>query len=56
MVMQLFATLFIGSFITLTVIGLVAVLHGLFVRPAEPDLLPQAAEQNGQLPRDQQLA
>ena len=56
MVMQIFATLFIGGFITLAVIGLVAVLHGMLFHPAQPDLLPQAAEQNGQLSRDQQLA
>ncbi len=54
MAMQIFSTLFIGGFITLAVIGLAAVLHGLFFQPAQPDLVPQASEQK--LSADQQHA
>lgn len=42
MFMQIFATLFIGGFITLAVIGHVALFHAMFFRPAEPT--PQPAE------------
>jgi hypothetical protein len=36
MLMQIFATLFIGGFIVCAVIGHVALFHALFVRPAQP--------------------
>jgi hypothetical protein len=65
MFMQIFATLFIGGFITLAVIGHVALFHALFFRPAEPAPQPQTAErklrlvvpeQSVQFARDRQLA
>jgi hypothetical protein len=36
MLVQIFATLFIGGFIVCAVIGHVALFHALFVRPAQP--------------------
>lgn len=42
MAMQIFATLFIGGFITLAVIGLVALFHAMLFPPRATD--PQPAE------------
>jgi hypothetical protein len=42
MSMQIFATLFIGGFITLAVIGHVALFRAMFIRRAQP--APQPAE------------
>ena len=36
MLMQIFATLFIGGFIVCAAIGHVALFYALFVRPAQP--------------------
>jgi hypothetical protein len=42
MLVQIFATLFIGGFIVCAVIGHVALFHALFVRPAQP--IPQPTQ------------
>ena len=36
MLMQIFATLFIGGFVVCAAIGHVALFHAMFVRPAQP--------------------
>jgi hypothetical protein len=46
MFMQILATLFIGGFVTLAVIGHVALFHALFFHPAEPAPRPRAAGPN----------
>jgi hypothetical protein len=42
MLMQIFATLFIGGFIVCAAIGHVALFHAMFVRPAQP--IPQPTQ------------
>jgi hypothetical protein len=65
MFMEIPATLFIGGFATLAVIGHVALFHAIFFHPTEPAPQPRATrpnlhlvpmpERTAERPRDQQL-